>query len=191
MQRDPRIACVSLRLAPHKNYCHPRGWNSYVPSVRGGVFSFRKRRPWLQHLKHVFVKWATRDPRKLRNFGDWRVTFSLDGNVFERERFCKFCSKLPPFDYVTEVEPLLMRHEQEWDGPLLGTLYDRERVINLVMNNVDSLGARYPHPGFSTAEMNAMYLAGRRLDWSPYALKSFAACHIEVSPRYLPNSQSS
>ena len=114
------------------------------------------------------------------------MPFSADGNLYRTDRFRAFLDRVPRLEHVTSVEPQLTKHTFLWDGPVLGALYEEERLVNLVMNNVDSMGERYPHPGHSVAEANRRYLAGERMDYAPYDGASFNACHIEVAPRFLP-----
>ncbi len=191
-EQDARIACMSLRLAPHKTYCQPLGWRMHVPKIRGGVFDFQASKPWRKHILFELLRRIGVPQRKLRNFfGDWKIVFSVDGNVYELTQFRKFCRKLPPFEHATQIEPLLYDFQQEWDGPLWGTLYEQERLLNLVMNNVDSQGARYPHPGHSVEDMNAMYLAGWRLDYQRFEQQTYNACHVEADPEYKPRSAAS
>ena len=185
LEQDARIACVSLRLAPHKTYCQPLGWRQYVPRIRDGVFDFQFPWPWWTYLKVRLLRLAGVDRRRLRNFhGDWRTPFSVDGNVYQLQRFRQFCRSLPRLEHATDVEPIMMKFRHEWDGPLWGAFYEQERLLNLVMNNVDSQGARYPHPGHSTEDMNAMYLSGWRLDYQQYERQIYNACHVEAAPEY-------
>ncbi len=180
---DESVACVSLRLAPHKLHSQTHGRAMRAPAIRAGTFDFDPRRSWrYRKQRHIANAWQRLRGRPTPYDGCWQVPFSVDGNLYLLERFREFCAGVPPFPHATAVEPVLMKHRRSWPGPLRGALYPEERLVNLVMNNVDSAGERYPHPGHSIAEANARYLAGERLDSSPFEHGHFDACHVETAP---------
>lgn len=186
LTQDPHISCASLRLAPHKTWSQTHGRPMQVPRIDDGVVDLAPRRslPERGARKLLRALGVLSEARKAHH-GCWRVPFSVCGNLYRTERFQAFCDKLPPFEHVTSVEPQLGKRRRLWGGPMHTAIYDEERLVNVVMNNVDTQGARYPHPGHSVADMNARYLEGGRLDLTPYDNGTFSACHVEAEPCFV------
>ena len=183
---DPSVMTVSLRLAPHKTWSHTHQRPMAVPPLDDGVCDFAPRRAWIVRRHIRVMRGLDRLLRRAKpHLGCWQIPFSVDGNLHRLERFRSFCRRLPPFDHATSVEPLLNRHRAQWEGLLRGAFYPQERLVNLVMNNVDDQGARYPHPGHDPATANTRYLQGERLDGTAYEGGTFKACHVDADPHFV------
>ena len=184
LAEDRRIATASLRLAPHKTWSQTHDRPMRVPPIRDGAVDLGSPRPWVVRRVRSALRALRLLPRNRPDYGCWRVPFAVCGNLYVRERLRAFAECLPRFEHVTSVEPSLCKHRRHWDGPLRATLYEEERLVNLVMNNVDSQGERYPHPGFSVADMNRRYLDGARLRGDSFEGGRFPSCHVETEPRF-------
>jgi hypothetical protein len=178
---NPEILSLSLRLHPGVWHCQPTGAMSRPPIMISN-------RVWnLERRKAFGSSWLEKRWRRLSRFpkGDWSCRFSLDGNIYDYERFRAHFGAFEGFDHVTEIEPTMSR-QRAWASRL--TCYARPRLVNLAMNRVD-VRHEYPCAELSAEEMNAEFRKGFRLDYEHLRGRRFRACHLLEEPVWVPRSR--
>lgn len=157
LKTDPRVLCLSLRMCPRYNVC------------------YSENRPVKRPFMALFGRWNWR-----KASGDWGYPMSLDGHVFRYNDIFPLVQQIEfknpnTFEFALSQNPIIAR-------PLM-TCYAESVVVNLPVNRVQHVynnraGEEY---GLSAEELNASFLAGRRVNLAPiYALNENLACHHEL-----------
>jgi hypothetical protein len=153
---DPDVAALSLRLAPHMDYCYPADLHTPPPP-------FDEDRVW---------RWVDAG-------GDWGYPMSLDGNVFRSAELRPLIERAD-FTDPNSLEVELAR------GPLaVPKMICRANaaVLNIPANRVQTTVLNR-HSGGDAARLNRMFLAGARLDLEPLVGLKTPAPHHPVALRW-------
>jgi hypothetical protein len=157
LKTDPRVLCLSLRMCPRYDYCY--------------VKNRRVKRPFMA----FFGRWNW-----LKCEGDWRFPMSLDGHIFRHDDIFPLVQQ-SEFEEPNTFEGKL--HQNRIKTRPLMTCYAESVVVNLPVNRVQQVRdsrAGEDH-GVSAEELNASFLAGKRVSLAPiYALKDNRGCHHEM-----------
>lgn len=133
---DPEIACLSLRMAPRMDRCHPMQIMTPPPEFEDGTV-------W---------RWAG-------HRGDWGYPMSIDFHIFRREDIVPLLVQLP-FQSPNWLESMLAANPLS--APKM-ICFEESKVVNLPVNRVQDTHPN-PHAGtHGQDELNAGFLAGRRL----------------------------
>ena len=120
-------------------------------------------------------------------FYDWEFPCALDGTVYRTKLFKRFFEKIGEFENIPFIERELRKAVDLFkDAPPNMIRYSTSRSISLAMNSVDEYHD-YPSLGLDPEEFNRRFLAGDRLDYSPYKKIVFHACHVVSEPFWLPH----
>jgi hypothetical protein len=157
LESDPSILCLSLRMCPRYDYCYTLNRIMEPP------------------LMAIFGLWKWREATC-----DWGYPMSLDGHIFRYHDIFPLVQQLE-FSNPNTFEAALSGNPIE-ARPLM-TCYPEAIVINLPVNRVQNV---FPNRaaetyGASTQDLNASFLAGKRVRLEPiYAFKENRSCHHEL-----------
>jgi hypothetical protein len=157
LKADPRVLCLSLRMCRRYDYCYPR--------------NRRVKRPFMA----LFGRWNWSEAS-----GDWGYPMSVDGHIFRYDDIFPLAQQIE-FKSPNTFEVELNRNRIK-TRPLM-TCYAESVVVNLPVNRVQNAynnraGEEF---GVSAGELNALFLAGKRVSLAPiYALKENRSCHHEL-----------
>lgn len=162
LARDPELLCVSLRMAPHMDYCYSEDLSTPPPA-------FAPRNTWAwQGLA-----------------GDWGYPMSLDGHVF---RTAEILPLLETLDYrdPNSLEAALAAVPPA--RPLV-RCYASARLVNIPANRVQDT-APNRHAGISVETLTERFLAGERLSLATVVGVRTPAPHHELPFRWEPRADS-
>lgn len=153
---DPEVMALSLRMAPHMDYSYPADLHSPPPAFeRGTVWEWRGQE------------------------GDWGYPMSLDGHVFRTAELRPLMESLEFKNPNTLEEALAL---QPLPNPKLVCLPEAV-VANIPANRVQTENQNR-HTGGTAERLNAMFLAGARLDLEPLVGLRANAPHTPVALRW-------
>ncbi len=161
----------SLRLGRHVVECQPVYGK---PSVPKALKQFSAPN---EHFIHW--KWAD-------GTYDWRMPFSLDGNIVNRLEL-QICLSLIKFENPNTLERELRNMEFLYDFDE-GVAYSNSRLINIPMNRVQESGLHFPSMDVSTDDLLEKWRAGLRPDFSKIVNKQWPSTHVEAMPEFIQPS---
>ena len=172
LRSRPDLAAVSLRLNPRVDYSQPIDVHVTPPKLDDDLTWKWKALPlpgaWDERYRKLFGKAN----------GDWSLPYILDGNVYRREEMAAYFRKLPPIPRIPLLEPLMSQHLPS--APRM-VCYPESHIVSLAMNTNDREHG-YPAGTSSLEEMNARYLRGDRLSYTPWVDMDNRSCHYVIDP---------
>jgi hypothetical protein len=150
---DPDIAALSLRLAPHMDYCYPADLHAPPPA-------FDEHRVW---------RWVDAS-------GDWGYPMSLDGNTFRTPELRPLIERA---DFVNPNSLEVDLARRPLAAPKM-ICRARAAVLNIPANRVQTTVLNR-HSGGDPERLNSMFLTGARLDLQPLVGLTTPAPHHPVS----------
>ncbi len=155
---NPNIACLSLRLNTHLDYCYAESRNMKRPMFgRDNIYNWTKET------------------------GDYGYPMSQDGHIFRTREIRQFHIDLE-YNAPNTLEGKL--HTQRRKMPPLMICYDRSKIINNPINRVQF--ASINRCGNISAEyLNDKFLDGFRIDLSPFLGMDNNAVHTELTPTFI------
>jgi len=155
---NPPIACLSLRLNTHLNYCYAESREMKRP-----VFG-----------KDNIYDWT-------KETGDYGYPMSQDGHIFRTNEIYQLHVDLE-YHAPNTLEGKL--HTQRMKMPPLMICYDKSKIINNPMNRVQF--ASINRCGNISAEsLNDKYLDGYVIDLMPFIGLDNNAVHTEITPNFI------
>jgi hypothetical protein len=155
---NPSIACLSLRLNTHLNYCYAEARAMNKP-----VF-----------IKDNVYNWT-------KETGDYGYPMSQDGHIFRTEQIYQLHVDLE-YHAPNTLEGKLHLHRKKL--PPLMICYDKSKIINNPMNRVQF--ASINRCGNISAEyLNDKFLDGYRIDLEPFVGLDNTAVHTEIAPNFI------
>jgi len=152
LRREPDVAALSLRMAPHMDYSYPADLYAPVPPLD-------KQRTW---------RW-----RGLA--GDWGYPMSLDGHIFRTDDVRPLIAAAE-FHDPNSLEAALSRTPIE--KPRM-VCFTRAPIVNIPANRVQDT-VRNRHAGGDPAWVNQGFLAGGRLALDPLLGLDGRGPHVPV-----------
>jgi hypothetical protein len=157
LKADPRVLCLSLRMCRRYDHCYAENRTVKPPFMA------------------LFGRWNWR-----KASGDWGYPMSVDGHIFRYDDIFPLVQQTE-FKNPNTFEVELSRNPIK-ARPLM-TCYAESIVVNLPVNRVQNefrnrAAEKY---GVSAEELNASFLAGKRVSLAPiYLLKENRGCHHEL-----------
>jgi hypothetical protein len=145
------VACLSLRLNPHMDYCYTLNRPQKPPKMQNNIWD-----------------WRNAD-------ADYGYPMSLDGHIFRTADILPLLEKLD-YHNPNTLEGQLARHPI--NRPCM-MCFDKSVIVNNPINRVqDTVPNRH---GTVTAEwLNEQFLAGKRIKLEPFIGIEPNACHVEL-----------
>jgi hypothetical protein len=177
MRARADVFAVSLRAHPGVTRCQPMSIRTPPPRLSKDM-TYDPRGPY--PLGNNFLRRVWRYVRRTP-YGDWYTTFSMDGNVYPRDKFRDHAAAMRPPRGVTQIERHLCEQLPSWGRRI--SCYREPRLINVAMNHVDKI---YNHPSgdVSVEDLNTAFLAGRRMSYAHLKNGTWDACHIVLPPHW-------
>ncbi len=154
----PEIACLSLRMAPHMEYCYAYDRSMARPEFEAGNV-------W---------DWTTAEY-------DWNYPMSLDGHVFRTEELRPLLAEAA-FHNPNSLEAALAAR------PLANPkmiCFSEAKIVNLPVNRVQET-ALNRHGGIAATWLNEQFLAGQRLSETTVRGTATRGPHEELPLRWEP-----
>lgn len=176
------IFSLSLRLDAAKTFSQPIHLGANSPAFdQDLVWRWKPRLSRAYRVNRFIEKTVFKSA-----FYDWEVPCPLDGTVYRTELFRRFFETVEDFKNIPFMERNLWKALRQFkNAPPNMIRYPRTRSISLAMNSVDEYHD-YPSLGLDPKQFNERFLAGDRLDYSPFQKIIFHACHVVTEPFWLP-----
>ena len=158
LDRDARIACISLRLCRRINYCYSKSIKSPQPITPEG-------------LEYMLWAWRTQ-------VGDWSYPMSLDGNIFRTEDIHPRLMHLE-YSNPNTLEDRLAG--PSIDRPLMACYFD-SKLFGVPLNKVQTVRPLNKSENIDADIINKSYLVGKRMSVRPYQGYENRAAHEVVAP---------
>ena len=173
---------LSLRLDAAKTFSQPVNQAARSPKFDKDLI-WR----WMPRLSRDYRLTRFLDNAILKSgFYDWGVPCPLDGTIYRTDLFRSFFETVDDFKNIPFMERNLWAALRRFkNAPPNMIRYPRARSISLAMNSVDEYHD-YPSLGLDPNQFNERFLAGERLDYSPFQKIVFHACHVVTEPFWLP-----
>ena len=174
---------LSLRLDVAKTFSQPINECAKSPAFdQDLIWRWKPRLSRKRRLGRIIEKVVNKGA-----FYDWAVPCPLDGTVYTTSMFRKFFETIDDFTNIPFMERSLnFGVERFRSAPPNMIRYARAKAISLAMNSVDEYHD-YPSLGLDPKQFNERFLAGHRLDYTPFQKIVFHACHVVTEPFWVPN----
>ncbi len=175
---------LSLRLDAAKTFSQPMHRPDMPPSFdKDLIWRWKPRMSRKFRVTRFIDKTLYRSP-----FYDWGFPCPLDGTVYRSDFFRHFFETMDDFKNIPFIEKSYSQALHRFkNAPPNMIRYPTTRSISLAMNSVDAYHD-YPSLGLDPKQFNDRFLAGERLDYTPFQKIIFHACHVVTEPFWLPIS---
>jgi hypothetical protein len=157
-EKEPLIACLSLRLHPKLTFCYPANINQRPPQFETNL------------------TWFWQNER-----GDYGYPMSLDGHIFRTAQIYPLLYRLK-YKNPNNLEGLLAMF------PLVNCpkmiCFEKSRIFNNPINKVQTNNPNR-HGHITSQHLNEEFLTGRRLAYDPYIGLENKACHEEKTIQWI------
>ena len=146
-QFNPREQLVSLRLAPHLNYCYTRQVTQPVPTLE----------PLEGHADKLTFNWGQQD-------NEWSYPMSVEGHLFDTLEITAM-STAAPFKAPNSYEGALMQFYHAVKNRA-GICYKKSKIVNIPANKVQTENDNVAGD-VSPQELLEKFMQGWRIDPRP------------------------